>query len=86
MLWKCVCRNFIIIMVLRKTDVRVFKIIVIGDSSVGKTCLTFRFCCGKFPVKTEVTIGVDFREKCVDIDDETIKVCELYFINLCMSD
>lgn len=59
---------------LKKSDVRVFKIIVIGDSGVGKTCLTFRFCCGKFPGKTEVTIGVDFREKCVTIDDELIKV------------
>lgn len=38
----------------RKTsDLRVFKIIVIGDSGVGKTCLTFRFCSGKFPGKTE---------------------------------
>ena len=44
---------------------RIFKIIVIGDSNVGKTCLTFRFCEGKFPGKTEATIGVDFREKVV---------------------
>lgn len=44
---------------------RIFKIIVIGDSNVGKTCLTFRFCSGKFPDKTEATIGVDFREKVV---------------------
>lgn len=53
---------------------RIFKIIVIGDSGVGKTCLTFRFCAGKFPDKTEATIGVDFREKLVDIDGETIKI------------
>lgn len=33
-----------------------------------------RYCSGKFPAKTEVTIGVDFREKCVEIDGETIKV------------
>uniref|UniRef100_A0A0E9VRM6 Uncharacterized protein n=1 Tax=Anguilla anguilla TaxID=7936 RepID=A0A0E9VRM6_ANGAN len=26
---------------------RIFKIIVIGDSGVGKTCLTYRFCAGK---------------------------------------
>ncbi|XP_002740749.1 putative Ras-related protein Rab-33 [Saccoglossus kowalevskii] len=53
---------------------RIFKIIVIGDSNVGKTCLTFRFCGGKFPEKTEATIGVDFREKTVDVNGETIKL------------
>ncbi|XP_075904134.1 ras-related protein Rab-33A [Nelusetta ayraudi] len=53
---------------------RIFKIIVIGDSNVGKTCLTFRFTGGSFPDKTEATIGVDFREKAVEIEGETIKV------------
>ena len=42
---------------------RVFKIIVLGESGVGKTCLSFRFCAGRFPVMTEATIGLDFREK-----------------------
>jgi Ras-related protein Rab-33B len=42
---------------------RIFKIIVIGDANVGKTCLTFRFCGGKFLERSEATIGVDFREK-----------------------
>jgi len=53
---------------------RIFKIIVLGDSNVGKTCLTFRFCCGKFPERTEATIGVDFREKTVDVEGESIKL------------
>ncbi|XP_019739643.1 ras-related protein Rab-33A [Hippocampus comes] len=53
---------------------RIFKIIVIGDSNVGKTCLTFRFTGGSFPDNTEATIGVDFREKAVEIEGETIKV------------
>ncbi|XP_071950667.1 putative Ras-related protein Rab-33 [Antedon mediterranea] len=53
---------------------RIFKIIVIGDSNVGKTCLTFRFCGGKFPEKTEATIGVDFREKTIDVDGESLKL------------
>ena len=52
----------------------VFKIIVVGDSSVGKTCLTYRFCEGKFPEKTEATIGVDFREKTLSLDNELITV------------
>eukprot|EP00057_Strongylocentrotus_purpuratus_P000579 XP_001178826.1 PREDICTED: putative Ras-related protein Rab-33 isoform X1 [Strongylocentrotus purpuratus] len=53
---------------------RIFKIIVIGDSNVGKTCLTYRFCGGEFPEKTEATIGVDFREKNVTIEGETVKL------------
>lgn len=53
---------------------RIFKIIVIGDSGVGKTCLTYRFCAGKFPEKTEATIGVDFRERLIEIEGEKIKV------------
>uniref|UniRef100_A0A8C9FZR6 Ras-related protein Rab-33B n=1 Tax=Pavo cristatus TaxID=9049 RepID=A0A8C9FZR6_PAVCR len=52
---------------------RIFKIIVIGDSNVGKTCLTYRFCAGRFPQRTEATIGVDFRERAVTIDGERIK-------------
>ncbi len=58
----------------KQAQTRIFKIIVIGDSNVGKTCLTFRFCEGKFPDKTEATIGVDFREKTIDVENESIKV------------
>ncbi|XP_063229341.1 putative Ras-related protein Rab-33 [Bacillus rossius redtenbacheri] len=53
---------------------RVFKIIVVGDSNVGKTCLTYRFCEGKFLQKSEATIGVDFRERTVDVNGEEIKL------------
>ncbi|XP_067663705.1 putative Ras-related protein Rab-33 [Haliotis asinina] len=58
----------------KQSQRRIFKIIVIGDSNVGKTCLTYRFCSGKFPDKTEATIGVDFREKQVNIDKEHVKL------------
>lgn len=53
---------------------RTFKVIIIGDANVGKTCLSFRFCNGRFPVKTEATIGVDFRERSITIDGELLKV------------
>ncbi|XP_061090951.1 ras-related protein Rab-33B-like isoform X2 [Conger conger] len=53
---------------------RIFKIIVIGDSNVGKTCLSYRFCGGRFLKNPEATIGVDFRERTVDIDGENIKI------------
>ncbi|XP_046900930.1 ras-related protein Rab-33B [Hypomesus transpacificus] len=53
---------------------RIFKIIVIGDSNVGKTCLTHRWCAGEFPDRTEATIGVDFRERVIDIEGKKIKL------------
>ncbi|KAM7380288.1 hypothetical protein PAMP_003597 [Pampus punctatissimus] len=56
------------------TQTRVFKIIVIGDSNVGKTCLTYRFCGGTFLRNPEATIGVDFRERTLELDGEDIKL------------
>ncbi|XP_042902509.2 ras-related protein Rab-33B [Parasteatoda tepidariorum] len=53
---------------------RIFKIIVLGDSNVGKTCLLNRFCSGKFPLNTEATIGVDFLEKQVVVDNELMRL------------
>ena len=56
---------------LARNSTPTYKVIVIGDSGVGKTCLTFRFCNGRFPSSglgsdTEATIGVDFREKIIE--------------------
>lgn len=40
-----------------------FKVILIGNSGVGKTCLARRFIQGEFPVNKGATIGVDFMIK-----------------------
>ncbi|XP_060806342.1 putative Ras-related protein Rab-33 [Amyelois transitella] len=56
------------------TQKKVFKIIVLGDSGVGKTCLTYRFCEQKFLDISEATIGVDFRERTIWINNEDIKL------------
>lgn len=53
---------------------KVYKIIVIGDSNVGKTSLTYRFCEGDFLETAEATIGVDFRSRNLEIDGEEITV------------
>lgn len=53
---------------------RSVKIIVLGESGVGKTCLSFRFCAGRFPHATEATIGLDFREKIVDMGGHSLKL------------
>lgn len=59
---------------------KVFKIIVLGDSGVGKTCLTYRFCEGQFLDKSEATIGVDFRERNIKIGHEDIKVRHIFMV------
>lgn len=59
------------------TPDRIFKVIVIGDSNVGKTSLTYRFCEGKFLPFAEATIGVDFRTRIIDVDGEKILVCSV---------
>ena len=61
---------------------KTFKIIVIGDTGVGKTCLTYRFCSGKFPsTPTDATIGVDFREKLITLDNnEQVQSLKLSFM------
>ncbi|KAM9846798.1 ras-related protein Rab-34 [Aulostomus maculatus] len=48
---------------IQKTDslsLNVAKVIVVGDVSVGKTCLISRFCKGAFEKNYKATIGVDF--------------------------
>lgn len=55
-------------------EVRTFKVVIIGDSFTGKTSLNYRLCTGKFYEKLETTIGVDFFEKIVKINDEPVKV------------
>lgn len=64
----------------RETPEQVFKIIIIGDSGVGKTCLAHRFATGKFPERTEATIGVDFWERKLELNGANIRVCKFVFI------
>eukprot|EP00455_Lapot_gusevi_P044519 TRINITY_DN5569_c0_g4_i1.p1 TRINITY_DN5569_c0_g4~~TRINITY_DN5569_c0_g4_i1.p1 ORF type:complete len:211 (+),score=63.54 TRINITY_DN5569_c0_g4_i1:90-722(+) len=51
-----------------------FKLVLIGDSGVGKSCLLLRFVDDKFEHSRMGTIGVDFRFRTVTIADSTIKL------------
>ena len=57
-----------------------FKIILVGDSNVGKTCVVQSFKSGTFAEKQQNTIGVDFTVRTLDIDGKKIKVGEVEFI------
>ena len=51
-----------------------FKIVMIGDSGVGKSCILLRFADDKFNENFYATIGVDFRFKNLTVDDKQIKL------------
>jgi Ras-related protein Rab-8A len=54
---------------------RLLKIVLTGDSSVGKTCMLSRFTDGDFNQGQQVsTICVDFKTKTIDIDGSAIKL------------
>ncbi|GAM19981.1 hypothetical protein SAMD00019534_031560 [Acytostelium subglobosum LB1] len=49
-----------------------FKIVIIGDSAVGKSNLLNRFTRNEFTEKTKATIGVDFGTKSIEIDGKVV--------------
>ncbi|XP_072610156.1 ras-related protein Rab-26 isoform X7 [Vulpes vulpes] len=52
-----------------------FKIMLVGDSGVGKTCLLVRFKDGAFLAGTFIsTVGIDFRNKVLDVDGVKVKL------------
>lgn len=51
----------------------VFKVVLIGDSAVGKSQLLARFSRNEFTVDSKATIGVEFQTRTLVIDQKTIK-------------
>jgi len=50
-----------------------FKIVLVGDSGVGKSNLLSRFTKGEFYDETKSTIGVEFAVKSVQVKGKTVK-------------
>ncbi|CAM0950864.1 unnamed protein product [Alopecurus aequalis] len=51
----------------------VFKVVLIGDSAVGKSQLLARFARNEFSLDSKATIGVEFQTKTLQIDNRTVK-------------
>ena len=59
-----------------------FKIVMIGDSGVGKSCILLRFADDKFNENFYATIGVDFRFKNIIVDNKSVKLQIVNYKNL----
>jgi Ras-related protein Rab-8A len=55
-------------------DILSYKIILLGDSTVGKTSLIIRFCDSKFNENCTSTVGVDTKTKYVRHNDKKIEL------------
>uniref|UniRef100_A0A8C5ENB4 Ras-related protein Rab-37 n=1 Tax=Gouania willdenowi TaxID=441366 RepID=A0A8C5ENB4_GOUWI len=52
-----------------------FKVMLLGDSAVGKTCVLVRFKDGAFLGGNFIaTVGIDFRNKVVEVDNLKVKL------------
>lgn len=58
----------------KKTYDLLFKLLLIGDSGVGKTCVLFRFSDDTFNTTFISTIGIDFKIKTVELQGKKIKL------------
>ena len=50
------------------------KLLLIGDSGVGKSCLLLRFSDDAFNTSFITTIGIDFKIRTVEIDNKRCKL------------
>ncbi|CAO1942198.1 unnamed protein product [Urochloa humidicola] len=50
------------------------KLLLIGDSGVGKSCLLLRFSDGSFTTSFITTIGIDFKIRTVELDGKRVKL------------
>ena len=55
-------------------DENTLKILLLGDSGVGKTCLMIKFTDKKFNENNSSTIGLEIKNKIIQIDDKQIKL------------
>jgi len=51
-----------------------FKLLLIGDSGVGKSCLLLRFADDTYTDSYISTIGVDFKIRTIELEGKTVKL------------
>ncbi|KAL3684063.1 hypothetical protein R1sor_002085 [Riccia sorocarpa] len=56
-----------------KSEDYLFKVVLIGDSAVGKSNLLSRYARNEFHLNSKATIGVEFQTQSMEIDNKEIK-------------
>ena len=51
----------------------IFKVVLIGDSGVGKSNILTRYLKDEFTLNTKTTVGVEFGTKKLEVDDLKVK-------------
>ncbi|GBP69781.1 Ras-related protein Rab-8A [Eumeta japonica] len=51
-----------------------YKLLVLGDSNVGKTCIVHRYCDERYYDVYISTIGIDFKQKIINLDGVPVKL------------
>jgi signal recognition particle receptor subunit beta len=64
------------------------KIVLIGDSGVGKSSFVLKYCDNSFKTNVMSTIGVDFKIKRLTIDGKVVKLqivsFTVYLVRVCL--
>lgn len=55
-----------------------FKVVMIGDSGVGKSNLLMRYTKGDFNIESKTTIGVEFATKTVTTQDKKVVKAQIW--------
>lgn len=61
-------------MIDRNTSENVFKILILGDSKVGKTSILTQFASATFNPNTLPTLGIDYKIKRIPVDGQDVKL------------
>ena len=58
------------------------KLLIVGDSGVGKSCLLLRFADDAWTPSFITTIGIDFKIRTIELEGKTVK---LQIVSICLS-
>lgn len=61
-----------------------FRLIVVGDSTVGKSSLLRYFCDGKFSEDSDPTVGVDFYARIIEIKPDVRVKLQIWDTGKCL--